>query len=75
MVQVTWTEYSNESPLAEGWYAVHFSWDAGEGSFIKPNYFDGEHFEESLPTISVSSMPFATKEEAEEWGSSHDISF
>ena len=75
MKPVIWIEYSIESSLTEGWYAVHLSWDAEEGSFIQPNYFDGESFEESLPIIAVSSVSFATKEDAEEWGNSCDVSF
>jgi hypothetical protein len=72
MNEISWTDYNNQSCLAIGWYSVLFSWDSEEGSFVQANYFDGDSFEEILPIFSISSVPFATKEDAEEWGAAND---
>jgi hypothetical protein len=56
-----------------GIYAVHYSWDAREGSFCGVcEYVNG--WKENLP-IGNFAGPFDTKENAEQWIEINDISF
>ena len=59
------------APEQEGWYAIHYSWDAEEGSFVDTNYFNGGEWVESYPIIQFA-WPFSTKEDAADWADKHD---
>jgi hypothetical protein len=59
-------------PINEGWYATLYCWDPQEGTFPGPNYWDGRTWQEKLPVIAHSPVPFSSIEEAKSWGRTHD---
>ena len=72
--QTEWVEYSDNPPKSQGWYALHYFWDAVEGSWVESDFFDGQNFEKSLPVTHISSVSFSNKELADHWANENDIS-
>lgn len=54
----------------KGWYAVHYSWDEQEGSFVGYTDFSRGEWGKPLP-IEVAG-PFSSKQKAVEWAERHD---
>lgn len=46
----TWTYES--SPAVAGWYAIQYSWDAQEGVHVGADYWTGDNWYTSLPTVA-----------------------
>ena len=70
-------DWINElEPIEAGWYAVHYCWDAAEGSFLTTLYFDGSKWDSEIrvPVFQFAG-PFSSEEEAEKFCEDNDISF
>lgn len=69
-----WGRYND--PKERGWYAVHYSWDSNEGSFINVLFSDGVKwvYDISLPIFEICG-PFVGEEEAKSWANKNDVTF
>lgn len=57
--------------MRQGWYAVHYSWDSQEGSFLDYAKLDNGEWASFLPIMEVAG-PFSSKQKAVEWAEKHD---
>lgn len=59
------------APTEPGWYAIHYSWDAAEGSFCGVAYFDGANWGRRVPVFELAG-PFTTSDDAELCAAEHE---
>lgn len=68
-------EYTDSPSGGQGWYAIHYCWEANEGSFTDAVYYDGEKLSrDSLPILEIAG-PFKTEAEANLFIDEYDVTF
>lgn len=69
-----WNDAFEGGPAEDGWYAVHYSWDANEGSFVGAIRLEGGQWTSRYPLLDWTG-PFRSEQEADDWARANDKSF
>ena len=65
--------WTDKEPTKKGWYAVMYSWDSDEGTFVTSRYWTGGKWADliNLPIFMWSPEPFDDFETADIWAEEH----
>lgn len=72
---MNWQNSKGAFEKGEGFYAIHYSYDNREGSFITVLYIDNELSTYGLGKILDTAGPFKTEPEASKFVQENDITW